>query len=340
MQVPAGRPLAGMAFHRVHGVDWSPMPGLPHLDPTVRVLHRPSTAATLHLAAVAACGARVFAPIEPAYAARLLGAARVAHVAAHARAALVAPDDEGRFGGGPYGDEDLEDDAYWAAAELYLATREPAFLAAVTASPQHRLDVFEPDGFDFDRVAGPARLALATAPSELPDRDRVRTSVRDAAAALIRLQAGQPWGQPYAPAGGWDWGSNGRILNNLVVLATAAELTGESRFRAAVATGVDYLLGHNALGQSYIAGYGTDFTRRLRTRQFGHALDPSLPPAPAGALAGGANSKHHPGFPSDPRLADLPPQLCYLDEPTSETTNDVCIRWNAPLVYIATYLDR
>jgi len=31
--------------------------------------------------------------------------------------------------------------------------------------------------------------------------------------------------------------------------------------------------------------------------------------------------------------------MCYLDEPTSETTNDVCIRWNAPLVQIATYLD-
>ena len=46
----------------------------------------------------------------------------------------------------------------------------------------------------------------------------------------------------------------------------------------------------------------------------------------------------HPGFPSDPRLAGLPPQRCYLDEPTSETTNDVCIRWNAPLVYMATYL--
>jgi endoglucanase len=36
----------------------------------------------------------------------------------------------------------------------------------------------------------------------------------------------------------------------------------------------------------------------------------------------------------------LPPQCCYLDEPTSEVTNDICVRWNAPLVYVATYLDR
>lgn len=38
------------------------------------------------------------------------------------------------------------------------------------------------------------------------------------------------------------------------------------------------------------------------------------------------------------RLVGLPPQCCYLDEPTSEVTNDVCVRWNAPLVRVASYL--
>lgn len=41
MQVPPPDPLAGMAFHRVHGSTWSPVPGWAHLDPTERVLHRP-----------------------------------------------------------------------------------------------------------------------------------------------------------------------------------------------------------------------------------------------------------------------------------------------------------
>jgi endoglucanase len=106
-----------------------------------------------------------------------------------------------------------------------------------------------------------------------------------------------------------------------------------------VSTGVDYLFGRNALGQSYVTGYGVDDTRHQRTRQFGHDLDPVFPPPP-GALAGGANSRPHPDFPYDPRLIGLPPQCCYLDEPTSEVTNDICVRWNAPLVYVATYLDR
>jgi endoglucanase len=133
-------------------------------------------------------------------------------------------------------------------------------------------------------------------------------------------------------------GSNGRILNNLVVLAVAHLVSDGSYYADAVATGMDYLLGRNALGQSYITGYGTDYSSHQRTRQFGHDLDRAFPPPPPGALAGGANSRPPLDFPYDPRLLRLPPQCCYLDEPTSEVTNDICIRWNAPLVWVATYL--
>jgi endoglucanase len=346
MQVPTGQPLAGMAFHRVHGTTWSPLPGWAHEDPTARVLHRPSTAASLHLAATAAFGARLFARIDAPYAERLLAAARTAQRAAHAHPDLYAPDDEGRYGGGPYGDDDVSDDFYWAAAELWLTTGESGFQAELERSARHTDDAFELDGFDFDRVAAPAHLDLALgltagvgrADRRLPDQARVEAGVVAAAARMLDLEDRQPWGQPYAPTDGWDWGSNGRILNNLVVLAAAHRLTGDRRFRDGVAGGMDYLLGRNALGQSYVTGYGTQSTRHQRTRQFGHDLDGRFPPPPAGALAGGANSKDTPGFPGDPRLAGLPPQCCYLDEPTSETTNDICIRWNAPLAYVAAYL--
>jgi endoglucanase len=322
----------------VHGTRWSPLPGRPHEDPTERVLHRPSTGATLHLAAVTAQAARLLRPADPAYASRLLATARTAYEAAHRNPALIAPDDHARHGGGPYHDDHLADDFYWAAAELWLATGQETYRREVVTSAQHTVDAFDPSGFDFDRVTGPARLDLALAGDGLAGHERVCDSVRRGADRLLDVQRHQPWGQPYAPARGWDWGSNGRILNNLVVLAVAHLVCGDDRYHDAVAVGMDYLLGRNALGQSYITGHGTDFTRHQRTRQFGHALDPALPPPPPGALAGGANSMPAPDFPYDARLSGLPPQCCYLDEPTSEVTNDVCVRWNAPLVWVATYL--
>jgi len=335
MQVPPGLMHAGLAFHRLHGTEWAPLPCRPHEDPTTRVLHRPSTAAGLHLAAAVAHGARVFAG-DAAYARRLLEAATTAYRAAQAEPELLAPDDHGAFGGGPYAHDDLGGDWAWAAAELWLATRDPAY--AATAARAADAGAIAPDGFDCDRMAaaGALDLALHGAPAET--HDAVVATVIDAADRLVELQAGSPWGEPYAPPDGWSWGSNGRILANLVVLAVAHELSGRAEHRAAAARGMDHLLGCNALGQSYVTGYGTDATRHQRTRHFAHDLDPSFPPPPPGALAGGPTSKEHPGFPTDPRLRGLPPQQCYLDEPTSETTNDVCIRWNAPLVHMAAFL--
>ena len=338
MQVPDGIPLAGMAFHRVHGTAWSPLPGFAHEDPTQRVLHRPSTSATLHLAATTAQAARRWARIDPAYAGRLLAAARTAYAAAVRHPDLVAPDDHARFGGGPYGDDDPGDDFYWAAVELWLTTGEPDFAEAVGESPWHGREPSYDDGFDYDRVALPAMIDLATSNAESTLGEPAVAVVLDHAERLLKLQQGQAWGQPYAPTDGWGWGSNGRLLNNAVVLIAADQITGDRRYADAAIEATDYLFGRNALGQSYVTGWGVDYSRHQRTRQFGRDLDPRLPPPPPGALAGGANSRPSPDFDYDDRLLGLPPQCCYLDEPASEVTNDICIRWNAPLVYVATYL--
>jgi endoglucanase len=262
------------------------------------VLHRLSTAAALHLAAVAAQGARLFRATDPGYTRTLLEAARTAYQAARRHPHLIAPDDHARFGGGPYADDELEDDFYWAAVELWLTTDEEFYRQEVLSSAQHTAEAFDPAGFDFDRVTTPARLDLALAGSHLADHDQVVDSVRQGADRLLEVQSQQPWGQPYAPSEGWHWGSNGRILNNLMVLAVAQLVSGAPRYADAVASGMDYLLGRNALGQSYITGYGTDFTCHQRTRQFGRDLDQALPPPPRGALAGGANSQPAPDFPT------------------------------------------
>ncbi len=68
MQVPAGKPLAGMAHHKIHDLAWTAHPMLPHNDSQPRYLHAPSTAATLNLAAAGAQCARIWALWDPAFA--------------------------------------------------------------------------------------------------------------------------------------------------------------------------------------------------------------------------------------------------------------------------------
>jgi endoglucanase len=338
MQVPAGRPFAGMAHHKIHDANWTGIPMQPQNDPEQRELHPPSTAATLNLAATAAQCARLFAPYDAAFSAKCLTAARTAYAAAKANPAKPAQDLGG--GGGGYGDGDITDEFYWAAAELYLSTGEPAYLTDLTASPHHTGDVFAATGFGWGSTAALGRLDLATVPNGLPaaERQRVRQSVVAAADRYLATLATQAYGLPMpGTAGSYFWGANSNILNNVQVLATAFDLTGEAKYRDGAVQGVDYIFGRNALNQSYVTGWGEKASQNQHTRIYAHQVDAKLPNPPAGSLAGGANAGLDDPYAKD-LLTGCKPMFCYVDHIESYATNEIAINWNSALAWVASFL--
>ena len=346
MQVKPGRPLAGMAFHKVADVDWTGLPLDPAADPQKRVLYRPSTAATLNLAAVAAQGARVYERYDRAFSRRLLAAATTAYAAAKATPALYAPAPDAALdpnpGSGPYNDSNVTDEFYWAAAELFITTGSKTYRTDVTASPWHTADVFGPGGFGWADTAALGRLDLATVPNRLGDKSRIRRSVVAGGRAYLAAQATQPFGQAYAPAGGnYTWGSNSAILNNMQVMGTAFDISGDKRLRDGVLRSMDYLLGRNALNLSYVTGYGDVFSKNQHSRMYANQIDPTLPNPPAGTVAGGPNSTA--ASTGDPVATPLfkngcAAQFCYIDDIGSWSTNEITINWNAPLSWVASFL--
>ncbi len=348
MQVQPGRPLAGMVFHKVADANWTGLPQDPSTDPQARVLYRPSTAATLNVAATAAQGARLFAPYDKGFSRRLLRAAQTAYAAAEANEVLYAPAPDAALdpnpGSGPYNDRRVSDERYWAATELFLTTGANTYRKDLLASPLHDADVFTPGGFDWGNVAALAKLDLATVPNRLNRREQraVQAQVVAAADRYLADQAAQPFGQAYAPADGkYVWGSNSQILNNMQVMGTAYDLTGEPRFRDGVVRSMDYLLGRNALNLSYITGYGDVFAQNQHSRQYANQVDPSLPNPPAGTMSGGPNSTA--ASTGDPIATPLfkdgcPAQFCYIDDIGSWATNEITINWNAPLSWASSFL--
>ncbi len=88
------------------------------------------------------------------------------------------------------------------------------------------------------------------------------------------------------------------------LIATAADLAefigaalgfnllfGIPLFWAGVLTGMDYVLGRNALNQSYVTGYGEKASKNQHSRWYANQIDPKLPNPPRGTLAGGPNSQ-------------------------------------------------
>jgi endoglucanase len=180
-------------------------------------------------------------------------------------------------------------------------------------------------------------------PSLLPGRAAVRQSVISAGRDLLAAEATQPFGQAYAPAGGdYAWGSNSAILNNLQVLGTAYDLSGDPRLRDAVFRSMDYLLGRNALNLSYVTGYGDVFSQNQHSRMYAHQVDATLPHPPVGTIAGGPNSTA--ATTGDPVATPLfkngcAAQFCYIDDIGSWSTNEITVNWNAPLSWVSSFLN-
>ena len=339
MQVPEGQEYAGMAHHKMHGVEWNGLPLWPHKDPIRRTLHRPSTAATLNLAAVTAQAARLFQPYDAAYANQLITASKRAHSAALKTPDLLAPSSGGQYGGGDYNDDDVTDEFYWADVELFISTGDTNYLNRIKASKYWSSGVFRPGGIDWQFLAGLARLQLALIPNALPDQDRlfVQRSVLAAADNYIAMQDNEAFDIMYQADEGLGWGSNSSVLQNMVVVAAAYDLVKDKTYLNAVRKGMDYILGRNVMGISYVTGYGTRSSQNQHARIFAKNLDPAFPPMPKGALAGGPNS-----IPADEiainELEGCAPQACYIDHHKSFSTNEIAVNWNAALSWVSAFL--
>jgi endoglucanase len=127
------------------------------------------------------------------------------------------------------------------------------------------------------------------------------------------------------------------VANNAVVLALAHDFTGEDRYLEGVIQGMDYLLGRNPLNFSYVSGFGENAFENPHHRFWAHQKRSAYPHPPPGVLAGGPNSRLQ--DPTSSRLSGCPPQRCYIDHVDAWSVNEVAINWNAPLVWMATFLD-
>lgn len=341
MQVKQGLPLAGMAHHKMHGLKWGGVPLLPHLDDTGRALSAPSTAATLNLAAVAAQAARIYEKYDSAFARRCLQAAERAYQAALDNPDIFAintgnSESGDDLGGGPYDDDEVSDEFYWAAAELWLTTGNKKYLSDWLESVHNQSEWgANQSAFNWKETAGLGALSLAVVPSEGQEEAIVRVQqrlLRFAELLAARAAAGYGSAAPFAV-----WGSNSEVLNTGLVQAVVYDLTGEARFRRGALGALDSVLGRNPLNQSYITGYGLPgrFQNPHHRMWAPNPLSPSsrIHPPP-GVLAGGPNVNLDGLGGGDP-LRGCKPTRCWRDDPDAYGMTEVTINWNAPLAWLA-----
>ncbi len=367
MQVPAGNELAGMAHHKAHDERWTALATRPDQDTMKRWLQPPSTAATLNLAAMAAQGSRLWKQYDSAFAAKCLTAAETAWDAAVAHPTIYAPMEQ-TTGGGAYGDNYVLDDFYWAACELYATTGSDKYLNYIKSS-KHYLEMpteltgGEDNGltgaFDWGNTAGMGTITLALVPNKLPATDvaKAKANIQAAADKFISIENAQGYGVPIeekvisspfdqSVVSGFPWGSNSFVVNEAIVMSYAYEFSKDAsnkknnKYINGALTAMDYILGRNPNVQTFVTGYGDNPLENPHHRFWSYQADNSFPKPPAGCLSGGPNS----GL-QDPWVKGSgwqpgvrAPELCYMDNIESWSTNEITINWNAPLAWISSYL--
>lgn len=339
-------PKTGLASHKVHNHTWSafPVKDIAAENAMPRSAMPPSTNATYAVARTNAQLARVLREFDAKRADSLWLSAQDAWKRAEARPDVDYPeanDGTDAEGGGDYPDTQNSDDRYAAAAELYLTAEQRAdraarsYRGAVTGSAHYG----EIGPVDWGRVAAAGSLSLLAVPNELPAADlaRMRANLRTAADALVDTQRREGYPALISGTEAYPWGSNSAVVNRMLLLGTAYDIGRDRRHLKAMHRAMDYLLGTNAMRLSYVTGYGphreTDLHDRLAWGQYPKT------PYPKGWLSGGPNS----ALINDPVTpAGRPAAKSYAGPGTAPSawgSKENTINWNAPLVWVATYLN-
>ena len=349
---------AGMAYHKAHDETWTGLGVAPADDDKKRIIKPPTTAATPNLAACAAQAARLWKGIDDSFAETCLENARKAYAAAKKHPDMYAPLDES-VGGGAYGDNDVTDEFYWAAAELFITTGDDSyyddmesskFFLKVPTSLGGGESVDTVGSFDWGNTAALGTLSIAIADNNISSGDMsvAQNSIVEAADHFIEMESKQGYGLPYGQSTlsyndsdkGYIWGSNSFVADNAILIGYAYFITNKDEYLDGAIAGLDYLLGRNALDYSYVTGYGTHTTENPHHRYWSNQVDSSFPKAPCGVLAGGPNSGMQ-----DPwvrgmgwKKGTIAPMKCYLDNVEAWSVNECTINWNASLAWLSYFV--
>lgn len=287
-----------------------------------------STQATGDFAAIMALGYDTYKSINPELASTCLQAAERAWNYLSSAPSSVFTNPKGIVTG-EYGDTSDRDERYFAAAALYYATGSSVYHEAFKTLVQQGVEM----GYDWGYVGSYANaFYLKSSYTDASTKAEIEREIIENADYLLSNSQNDPYG--VSNGSNYYWGSNMATLNNANQMMDAYRITGKEAYKEAAIEHVNYIFGKNAVGTSYVTGYGTVSPKNPHHR-------PSMVAGQAipGALVGGPNKMLEDSY-AKAYLADKAPAKCYLDHAESYSTNELDIYWNSSLVLALANMER
>ncbi len=331
-------PYDGGVYNKVTNANFDGMV-MPSEAVTPRYVVPKGTAATLDFAAVMAQAGRVFSKFKivfPGLADSCLKSAVKAWEWAVKNPKVAYDQDlmnkefKPVINTGGYGDSDFTDEFIWAAAELYVSTNKINYYTAYPMFPDTLMPL---PSWDNVRLLGYYTLIRY-------EKKLTGTAKRDFSVLKKRIiQTANKMTEGVAndaymtvmgkSAGDFIWGSNSVATNQGILLIQAYKLSNDSKYLDFALSNLDYILGRNATGYSFVTGYGHKTPMHPHHRQ--SEADGITDPVP-GLIVGGPNPGQQDGCKTYPSKI---PDESYTDSVCSYASNEIAINWNAPAAYLA-----
>ncbi|MEQ1584431.1 MAG: glycoside hydrolase family 9 protein [Cyclobacteriaceae bacterium] len=330
-------PDDGGVYHKCTNANFDPMV-MPHEATTPRYMVQKSTAAALNFTAVASQASRILKKFNkqlPGLSDSCINAAKRAWMWAKQNPSVIYNQDKMNqqfdpdITTGAYGDNNFSDEFIWAAAEMAVATGDATYMNNINFQP----DATNPiPSWNQVRLLGYFTLIKHGknfgSEQQLLIESLKKRIIQKADELVVNLDK-----QPYRTVMGINakdfvWGSNAVAANQGILLLEAYRINLNEKYISYALSNLDYILGRNATGYSFVTGYGDRTPMHIHHRP--SEADGIKEPVP-GLLAGGPN----PGMQDKCTYTSSIADEAFVDDVCSYASNEIAINWNAPLVYLS-----
>ncbi|MCE7070205.1 glycoside hydrolase family 9 protein [Dyadobacter sp. CY327] len=334
-------PADGGVYHKLTNPRFDGMV-MPDACKNPRYVVQKGTAATLDFVAVMAQSGRIFKNFEnkfPGLSDSCITAAVKGWEWAKKNPAVLYNQDEmnKKFDPdvvtGAYGDRNVNDEWIWAAAEMYALTKKSDYLKDIAFQADQPMPL--PTWNQVKTLGYYTMIRFADELKTDPALTKsLKTNIISFADNLLQDLEKQPYHTVMGKTGkDYAWGSSSVAANQGIALLYAFKLTKNPKYALAAQGNLDYLLGRNATGYSFLTGFGSK--RVMHPHHRLSVADGVVDPVP-GLLSGGPNPAQQDKCTTyTSKFADE----SFTDDDCSYASNEIAINWNAPMVYLAAALE-
>lgn len=330
-------PDDGGVYHKCTNANFDPMV-MPDKATTPRYMIQKSTAATLNFVAVTAMASRVFEKFSnqlPGLSDSCRNASLKAWDWALKNPKVIYDQEKMNFKFDPdittgaYGDDNLNDEFFWAQTELAATTGKDHYLDGLKIDTTTNIHVPSWNGVTmlgyYTLTNNETRFGKSYQSMIKMMKRKIINEANKFADHFLDSRYQCPMGLTDKD---FVWGSNAVAANQGILMLQAYRLTHQKKYFNAAASNLDYILGRNATGYSFVTGFGFKTPMHIHHRP--SVADGIEEPVP-GLLAGGPNS----GRQDKCLYHSIVPDESYADDVCSYASNEIAINWNAPLVYLS-----